>query len=67
MTHESTTHIVLYPIIEQFKEMEVDGETMQWFIEQVGMEHQMLKQLLMSRNGTSNVETVTYDCEVARH
>ncbi len=48
MTHESTTHIVLYPIIEQFKEMEVDGETMQWFIEQVGMEHQMLKQLLMT-------------------
>ena len=48
MANESTTHITLYPIIKQFKEMEVDGETMQWFIQQVGMEHQMLKQLLMT-------------------
>lgn len=56
MTHESTTHITLYPIIEQFKEMEVDGETMQWFIKQVGMEWQMLRQLML----TMPIEQVKY-------
>jgi len=34
-------------IIEYLKEMEVDGETMEFILRGVGMEDQMLKQLLM--------------------
>ena len=34
-------------IIEYLKEMDVDGETMQYIIESVGMKGQMLKQIGM--------------------
>ena len=34
-------------IIQFLKEMDVDGETMQYILEQVGMEKQMLRQLVM--------------------
>jgi len=34
-------------IIQFLKEMDVDGETMQYILEQVGMEEQMLRQLVM--------------------
>jgi hypothetical protein len=35
-------------IIQFLKEMDVDGETMQYILEQVGMEKQMLRQLVMN-------------------
>ena len=35
-------------IVQELMKMDVDGETMQYIIQQVGMEHQMLKQLLMT-------------------
>jgi len=35
-------------IIQFLKEMDVDGETMQHILEQIGMEEQMLRQLVMS-------------------
>ena len=34
-------------IIQMLSEMDVDGYTMQYIIEQVGMEDQMLRQLVM--------------------
>ncbi len=34
-------------IIQMLKEIDVDGETMQYIIEQAGMEEQMLRQLVM--------------------
>jgi len=34
-------------VIQFLKEMDVDGETMQYILEQVGMEEQMLRQLVM--------------------
>ncbi len=34
-------------VIQFLKEMDVDGETMQYILEQVGMEKQMLWQLVM--------------------
>jgi Trm5-related predicted tRNA methylase len=34
-------------IIQMLNEMDVDGETMEYIINQVGMEQQMLKQLVM--------------------
>ena len=39
---------VLRDVIGMLKEINVDGETMQFIIEQVGMEEQMLRQLVMS-------------------
>ena len=35
-------------IIKMLNEMDVDGETMEYIINQVGMEQQMLRQLIMS-------------------
>jgi hypothetical protein len=35
-------------IIQFLKEMDVDGETMQYILEQVGMDEQMLRQLVMN-------------------
>ena len=35
-------------IIQFLKETDVDGETMQHILEQIGMEEQMLRQLVMS-------------------
>ena len=36
-------------IIDQLKNMDVDGETMQYILEQVGMEDQMHRQLVMTK------------------
>ena len=35
-------------MVQELMKMDVDGETMQYIIQQVRMEHQMLKQLLMT-------------------
>lgn len=43
-------------IIQQLKAMEVDGETMQYILQQVGMEWQMLRQLML----TMPIEQVEY-------
>lgn len=43
-------------VIYQLKAMEVDGETMQYILEQVGMEWQMLRQLVL----TMPIEQVEY-------
>ena len=53
---DSTTHIALNPIIAQLKEMEIDGETMEWIIREMGMEWQMLRQLIL----TAPIEQVEY-------
>jgi len=42
-------------VIHLLSEMDVDGETMQYIIEQVGMEDQMLRQLIMN-NPESDVK-----------
>ena len=52
MTKEFRTQV----IIQQLKLMEVDGETMQYILKQVGMEDQMLSQLMM----TMPIEQVEY-------
>jgi len=43
-------------IIQTLDEMEVDGETMQYILKQVGMEWQMLRQLML----TAPMEQVEY-------
>ena len=40
---------VILKVIEQLKYIEVDGETMQYILKRVGMEDQMLRQLVMSQ------------------
>jgi hypothetical protein len=42
------THEFVKDIIAKLKVIDVDGETMQYIIEQVGMSDQMLRQLIMS-------------------
>jgi hypothetical protein len=43
-------------IIAKLKVIDVDGETMQYIIEQVGMEDQMLRQLIMSNPCTDTTD-----------
>ena len=50
MLHQiNTTMQNVDQIIQQLKDMEVDGETMQHILEQVGMDDQMHRQLVMSK------------------
>ena len=38
----------IYDIIQELKNVGVDGETMGYILDQVGMEHQMLRQLMLT-------------------
>jgi hypothetical protein len=38
----------IYDIIQELKKVEVDGETMEYIIKEVGMEYQMLRQLMLT-------------------
>ena len=51
-----TKEIKTQSVIAQLKSMEVDGETMQYILKQVGMEWQMLRQLVL----TMPIEQVEY-------
>ena len=52
----TTNEIKTQSVIQQLKTMDVDGETMQYILKQVGMEWQMLRQLMM----TMPIEQVEY-------
>lgn len=41
-------HQIIENIALQLKQMEVDGESMEYLIRKIGMEDQMLRQLIMS-------------------
>lgn len=41
---------VVHETIKNLRHIEVDGETMQYIIEKVGMEYQMLRQLVLSNS-----------------
>lgn len=45
MTNSTKTETV----INLLNEMDVDGETIQYIVEQVGMDQQLLRQLIMTR------------------
>ena len=40
--------VVIKSIIQDLTLMDVDGETMQYILQQIGMEWQMLRQLMLS-------------------
>ena len=44
--------------IEDFKRIDIDGETMQYIIEKLGMEKQMLRQLVLSNHINETVEVL---------
>ena len=46
----------VHEIITMLRDIDVDGETMQYILQKVGMEDQMLKQLV----GTANEEDLNY-------
>ena len=50
-------------IVSMLKHIDVDGETMQYIIKSVGMEDQMLRQLMM----TQPINDVEYNWEVRRN
>ena len=50
------THEFVKDIIAKLKVIDVDGETMQYIIEQVGMNDQMLRQLIMSNPHTDTTD-----------
>ena len=52
----TTNEIKTQSVIQQLKAMDVDGETMQYILKQVGMEWQILRQLML----TMPIEQVEY-------
>lgn len=50
------THEFVKDIIAKLKVIDVDGETMQYIIEQVGMNDQMLRQLIMSNPESDTID-----------
>ena len=55
MTQQMKSHPgMVETIIDMLKHMDVDGETMQYILKETGMDHQMLKQLML----TSNIDHV---------
>ena len=49
-------------IISLLNEIEVDGETMQYVIEKVGMEDQMLKQLILTYPSAA-IQVISHEVE----
>ena len=56
LCQDEDKHNAVKDIIAKLKEIEVDGETMQYILDQVGMLEQMAKQLLFVENNAFNVE-----------
>ena len=48
MTVLKENFATIYDIILELKSVEVDGETMEYIIKEVGMEYQMLRQLMLT-------------------
>ena len=57
LCYSDDNHNIVKDIIAKLKLIDVDGETMQYILEQVGMEEQMLRQLIMS-NPESDINDI---------
>jgi len=49
MQESNYNELMINDIINKLRIIKVDGETMQYILEEVGMEDQMLRQLVMSQ------------------
>tara|TARA_R100001594_G_scaffold116334_1_gene151299 strand:- start:520 stop:741 length:222 start_codon:yes stop_codon:yes gene_type:complete len=47
---------VVNKAIEDFKRIDIDGETMQYIIEKLGMNDQMLRQLILSNPQSDTID-----------
>jgi hypothetical protein len=56
MQESNYNELMINDIINKLRIIKVDGETMQYILEEVGMEDQMLRQLVMSQP----IEEVNY-------
>ena len=55
MKYENTPHLLIIEvnsIINKLKDLEIDGETMEYVLRSIGMEDQMLRQLIMNSSET---------------
>lgn len=55
---------VVETVIDMLNHIDVDGETMEYIIRQVGMEQQMLRQLFLKGNIESMINLVTERVEL---
>ena len=54
-------------IIQMLKEMDMDGETMQYILKQTGMEEQMLRQLVMCSDSEHLRDLIEEKVELIRN
>ena len=58
---------VVNEAIENFKRIDIDGETMQYIIEKLGMGDQMLRQLVMTKPKSQTEELLNEKIEMLRY
>ena len=64
MIHSEHNEARINCVIQILKEMDVDGETMQYILEQVGMNDQMLRQLVMQADNVHLLSLLKEKVEV---
>ena len=62
MTVLKENFATIYGIIQELKSIEVDGETMEYIIKEVGMEYQMLRQLMLTLP-IEEIENLVEECK----
>jgi hypothetical protein len=62
MTVLKENFATIYDIILELKSIEVDGETMEYIIKEVGMEYQMLRQLMLTLP-IEEIENLVEECK----
>jgi len=58
---------VVNEAIGNFKRIDIDGETMQYIIEKLGMDDQMLRQLVMTKPKSQTEELLIEKIEMLRY
>jgi len=58
---------VVNEAIGNFKRIDIDGETMQYIIEKLGMDDQMLRQLVMTKPKSQTEELLNEKIEMLRY
>ena len=62
-----TNDQVVERVINMLNNIEVNGETMQYILEKVGMEDQMLRQLIMTTGSDYDIECYLHEREELSH
>ena len=58
---------VVNEAIENFKRIDIDGETMQYIIEKLGMDNQILRQLVMIKPKSQTEELLNEKIKMLRY